>query len=297
MTKKDEFKVSIPASFVQKNILDEYELAVYVYIKFKLLSSPDFYCVVSADEINFALWGENALTVKRNRLKDAIESLIEKNLLKGVCKNKYYILDPKALESSDEKYFFTVSFKEFITIVRNGDTRYTLEMFFYFCLMISSLNGKHTCEINGVTYKSFCGTLSKKFFLERLAAKESTVSKWDKILAKQKLIYKTATVKDNKTHVCYGRYKDAEKIMKFTGTTSTYRYSSINEKRSLTQKYHRFCEGKDYTIPEIMEIYSHCISHNEKCDKDYIEKGDESALSRKLDLKVFSDFMHVESED
>ena len=111
------------------------------------------------------------------------------------------------------------------------------------------------------------------------------------------LIYKTAKVADNKTKVCYGRYNDAAKIRKFMGVNSSYDYSTINKKRSLTQKYRRLCNGADYTMPEIMEIYQHCIGYNKKCDKTYTETGDESALSNKFDLKVFTDFIRLEEQN
>lgn len=109
---------------------------------------------------------------KRKSIIEALNSLIQKNIISVTKKNNLWVVDLNKIEPK-EKYFFRVYINDMNKIFENGN----INLFRYYCIIMSSLNSKTRKARISITM------LGEQYNLSKM-----TILKYNKILEQMKIL-------------------------------------------------------------------------------------------------------------
>ena len=181
----------------------------------------------------------------------------------------------------------------------------------YFTCMIGTFNRGNDIPNS---YRGKIGGTPLDRFAEMLDISRKTATVYNSILEENKLLY----VFRHKDFISGVNSKGQSELREMPNTYSRWRdrnladsYSSIhhgykyfkeqkevksvkaNENRGLAQKYNYFCNGKQYDIQTISDMYNYCIAWNaarQAYKEDQLKKGYKYEYTPK-DTDVFNDYL------
>lgn len=196
-----------------------------------------------------------------------------------------YILDLSKLHigtvNETKEYYQIVTLDEIHKIFNLEGKTDKFALCRYFIQMLSTINFEMGIYIDAIgnEYRNFVGFMTQDYLAQITGITTDSVIVYNDILEKEKLVYiyrhnnyicDNGSIKSFTNH--YGRYKDAEYIKKFAmqyeetnGIVSEEAKlvkKKSNNGRSLMQKYNALCNGKDYSVREVEEIYNYVHAKN-----------------------------------
>ena len=219
---------------VIKNInLSDYEIAVYIALR-SVYDSQKESQYITYNLVAFELY--NNLQISRrcmNHIKSALDSLMEKSLIKKVTSysNTEFIVDMSGLhfEQNPEKgIFYTVITLEEVHKIMNIDTKKdNFAILRYFIILISSIcHDKGTYDHSSLydAHTDFVGFMTVDTLANWCGTTKARIIEYNSILEAEKIIYtyrhkqnkkdkETGQIMSFSNH--YGRYEDKQWIIQF----------------------------------------------------------------------------------
>lgn len=163
---KFKYYVTVPKEYLK---LNKYELLIMTH-----LYESKFIGKELAILTTFALVEEYNINTdkKRRAIVRAFNSLIEKNIISVTKKNNSWIVDLNKIEPK-ERYFFRVYISDMNKIFKDGN----INLFKYYCIIMSSLNSKTRKARIPITMLS-----------EQCNFSKMTIMRYNKILEDMKIL-------------------------------------------------------------------------------------------------------------
>lgn len=128
---KFKYYITVPKEYLK---LNKYELLIMTHLYMSKIIG-----IESSILTTFLLVeGYNINTYKKRKaIVEALNSLIEKNIISATRKNNSWIVDLNKIEPK-EKYFFRVYINDMNKIFKDGN----INLFRYYCIIMGSINSK-----------------------------------------------------------------------------------------------------------------------------------------------------------
>ena len=213
--------------------LSDYEVAVYVALR-SLYDPQKELQYVAYNSVVFELY-KNLQISRRymNHLKAALDSLVEKGLIKKVdsISNTEFIIDMSGLhfeQNTNKGVFYTVITLEEVQRIMNIDTKKdNFAILRYFIVLISSIcHDKGTYDHSDCygAHTDFAGFMTLDTLADWCGTTKARIIEYNSILETEKMIYtyrhnqnkkdkKTGRIMSFSNH--YGRYEDKQWIIQF----------------------------------------------------------------------------------
>lgn len=284
--------------YLSKTICSNLELnneTIGVYVALRSLYRTDKSAVYISDNmLCYELLGATNFTrYFKQSVHDGLMNLIDSGLISVVAAigKSEYILDLSQLhidnckeaKNTEKNFYVTVSMDEIHRIFAAEGKTDKFSLCRYFIQLIGSINFSQSIYIGtgSVTKRinNFVGYMTTEYLAKISGISKDIGINYTSILENLKLIYvyrhdsyihEDGVIKSLPNH--YGRYQDSAHIKEFAVQyeTQTNFFSDAtnlikkqnNKGRSLSQKYNALCNGKEYTIEEIKEIYEYIHAKN-----------------------------------
>lgn len=300
---------------IDKDFINEYDLSgealmVLICIKIKYRNNE---AAFSCGLLEYYIYGyENTDESKKDAVAKGLSELITKDVIKVKSKmrNSVVVCDiSNIMDLSKDKFYTSITKSEFTTIInlKEGSKRYDILKFFL--QIIGTIDCSKSTKDK---YRFSIGHLSQNSLSSILNISVPTLIKYNRILVNNKLLYiinrKTLKRSENTGMLynamsnVYGRYEDKElceeylKESGFEKKDNVY-VNTINEMRSLSQKYNYFKRTYENTVCEdiekVMRAYNAAKQWNEYAKQDYenaILDGKKVDEPEYKDLSIFDKY-------
>ncbi len=226
-------KLFLNNAVIRDTNLSDYEVAVYVALR-SLYDSQKELQYVTYNSVVFELY-KNLQISRRylNHLKAALDSLVERGLIKKVdsISNTEFIIDMSNLhfeQNTGKGIFYTVITLEEVHRIMNIDTKKdNFAILRYFIILISSIcHDKGTYDHSDCygAHTDFVGFMTLDTLADWCGTTKARIIEYNSILETEKMIYTyrhSQNKKDKKTGQImsfsnhYGRYEDKQWIIQF----------------------------------------------------------------------------------
>lgn len=304
-----KLKLFIPKKIIERKDISPYEIGVYCALK-ALAHQNEYFdydsMYVNLDLIAFVLFKTaNVSPCIRNELSIAFNSLVSKKVINCFEKNKTCsILSVGQFRTDTNSDYFVIVYWDEIVKITTSENKIKMRLLKYFLNLLGTIDVSLTVTYNGCTKTNVIGNLSQEYISKIANVSVSSVPKYNRCLERLKLIYiyrSSNIVLTDKGFGqpvnVYGRYRDKVFINTFAAESELVSVQERTEKlyasdngRRLAQMYTWLCRGKQYSEPEITEIYKYILSHNEKIQRLYEQRGNEDCLKELKDTSIFKQF-------
>ena len=303
--------------FIGKNVLNNKDLsnsviATYIALRSIYNQKKDCY-YINPSMLCFELFGNSSYT--RYTKESITEGLVALELL-GLIKTvediskTETIYDLSALFIDEEEYYVILRSDEIHSICNLDERVDKFGVLRYFACMIGTIDYNSHIYIGSgsgcESVNNFVGYMTQDYLASLCGIPTTTIINYNRILEENELIYiyrhnSYRTEEGSIKSICnhYGRYENAEYIIQFaeqyedvTGGDNIIRAKKdANYRRSMTQKYHALCNGKEYSETEVKEIKEHVLKNNEKYENMMLLTTDDTTIkeysNKILDTSVF----------
>lgn len=277
--------------FIRKDIIENAQIsdeafAVWCALRSYMQKDTTEY-FISVNMLAYTLFQRVPVRRESEALRRGLQELIRHGYAKIIDTygKSEWSMDLSALYfEAKDGYFSDITYsevKQIMSLTLGNLSKYRLLR--YYSYMVGSFNRSKTLPEK---FRGKVGGLSMDYFAQVLGMSLTTISKYNEVLEREKLLYivRNDYVKSinesGKTEIrelpnTYSRYKDKEIADSYTCASKITQEKQIsaNNKRSLAAKYNALRSGKEYDIETITEIYKYCK------DTD-------------RDLTVFNDYMN-----
>lgn len=241
--------------------LSDYEIAVYVALRSIYVSQKELQ-YVTYNLIAFELYNDLGISRRyMNHIKFAIDSLIEKGLIKRIdtYSATEFIIDMSGLyfeQDTNKGVFYTViTLEEVHKIMNIGTKKDNFAILRYFIILISSIchdKGTYDHSAGCDAHTDFVGFVTLDTLADWCGTTKARIIEYNSVLESEKIIYiyrHSQNKKDKKTGQImsfsnhYGRYEDKQWIIQFANEyVATYNLKETEtlvkaEKSKVNKRY------------------------------------------------------------
>lgn len=312
-------KLFLNNTVVKDMNLNNYEIAVYVALR-SVYDSQKELQYITYNSVAFELY--NNLQISRrcmNHIKSALDSLMEKDLIKKV--NSYssteFIVDMSGLhfeQDTGKSIFYTVITLEEVHRIMNIDTKKdNFAILRYFIVLISSIchdKGTYDHSVGCDAHTDFVGFMTLDTLANWCATTKARIIEYNSILEAEKIIYtyrhnqnkkdkETGQIMSFSNH--YGRYEDSQWIIQFANeyvatynlkeTETLVKAEKSRENKRYAAIYNLLAKDFDkyidnFSDAELIETYKYIHNKNICNEKKLKDTEENSATYDEISGKI-----------